>query len=59
MVMPQQNDKNVGKRVIMIWNSHHWRHLANGDKNGANGDPLAPMVHPISIGANGDLHWGH
>ena len=33
--------------------------------NGANGDPLAPMVmdvmapmeHPIAIGSNGDHHW--
>ena len=40
---------------------------ANGVKNGANGNPLAPMatglmvsmVHPIAIGANGDRHWSH
>jgi len=38
---------------------------ANGDKNETNGDPLspiampemAPMVHPITIGDNGDRHW--
>ena len=38
---------------------------ANGDKNGANGDQLAPMVmekmapmaYPITIGANDDHHW--
>ena len=29
---------------------------ANGDKNGANDDPLAPMVNPIAIGANTDRH---
>ena len=48
--------------VITFWNSHRWTICANGDKNGANADPLAPMemdlmvpmVHPIAIGANDD-----
>ena len=38
---------------------------ANGDKKGANGNPMAPMamdlmapmVHPIAICANYDHHW--
>ena len=40
---------------------------ANGDKNGANCNPLvpmamdlmAPMVRPIAIGTNGDRYWSH
>ena len=47
------------KGVITIWNSCQWQ------PNGTNGNPLAPtaidlmapMVHPIAIGANDDHHW--
>ena len=47
------------KGVITIWNSCQWQ------PNGTNGNPLAPtaidlmapMVHPIAIGANDDCYW--
>jgi hypothetical protein len=53
----------LGKSVITIWGSRHWCQWRH--KNGANGDPMAPMVmdvmatmeHPIAIGTNGDHHW--
>ena len=34
--------RKVGKSVITIWGSRHWRQWRQ--KNGANGDPMAPMV---------------
>ena len=57
----------LGKRVMTICNSHHWRHWRQWRQYGANGDPLAPMVmdlmelmvHPIAIGTNEDHHWRH
>ena len=65
--------KNLIKpKALRLKQSINWQKCHNDlgfspmvTKNGANGDPLAPMVmdvmapmgHPIAIGTNGDHHW--
>ena len=65
--------KNLIKpKALRLKQSMNWQKRHNDlgfspmvTKNGANGDPLAPMVmdvmapmeHPITIGTNGDHHW--